>query len=88
MRATVVARVSSIISASVSGASHSADLGVLPVENEVGLLQIGLRVFLYLLRREHGPGLRAARRIPDTRGVVTDHEHCGVPEILKLPQLF
>ena len=43
------------------------------------LLQVGPRVGVDLLRREHGPGGRAPGRVAHARGVVADDQHhaCG-----------
>ena len=51
------------------------------------LLDVGGGVLVDLLLGEPGPGDRAARRVADLRGVVTEDQHRGVAVLLELAQL-
>ena len=67
----------------------AAHLEPLVVGEHLGrLVEVGLRVRVDLLGREHGPRRRAPGRIAHARRVVADDQHDGVPEVLELAQLL
>ena len=60
--------------------------GALRVEDFIGLLLEGARIFHHLVVGELRAGFRAARGIADHRGEVADDEDGVVAEVLELPQ--
>ena len=66
----------------------AADLGLLGVEDLVGLLEVGLGVLLDLLLGEDRAGLGLTGGVADTGGVVADDEHGLVAELLELAELL
>ena len=50
-----------------------SDLGMLPVEDQVRLLQVRLRISFYFLRRENRTGLGPSRWVSDAGRVVADY---------------
>src|SRR5829696_7474638 len=91
MRAKVVALVSLIRSAIVSGASHSelSNFGPVAVEDYIRLLEVGPRVLLDLPQRENRTRLRTPGRVANACRVVSYYEYSSVPQVLEgteLPQ--
>ena len=64
-----------------------ADLGAVGVEDAEGLVAVGRRVGLDLLRVEHRARGGAARRVADAGGPVADDQHREVAGVLELAQL-
>jgi hypothetical protein len=64
-----------------------ADLGLVAVEHQRGLVEVGLRVRLDLLARERRARRVAAGRIADQRREIADQEDHRVPEVLQLAHL-
>src|SRR5260370_42194916 len=58
-------------------------LGLVAIEDQKGLLEVGLRVGVHLLAAQHRAGLGAPTRVANQRGVVADDEDDCVPVVLK-----
>src|SRR5258708_23946043 len=58
-------------------------LGLVAIEDQKGLVEVGLRVGVHLLAAQHRPGLGAPTRVANQRGAVADDEDDRGPVVLK-----
>src|SRR5215210_3387399 len=65
-----------------------ADLRPTTVEDHVSLIEVALRVLLYLSRGEDRTRLRSPGRVADARGVIAYHEYGGVSQVLEGAELL